>query len=74
MNKLRDIIFMIFGIIGIINQLFGIYIILTLIGYITNCWLLVILLAVLITIIDFWKANYFKRLGRKATFRDWLKK
>lgn len=63
MIKIRTTIFMIFGIIGFLLQMFGLYIILILFGIITKAWIIITIIGIVMTLVDLWKRIYFKKQG-----------
>lgn len=73
MEKFKIIIFFIFGVIAIINQLFSFYIILILIGIITKTWITLTIIGIIFTAIDLWKGKIFKKKGYKSNFMGYTK-
>lgn len=66
MKKIQVIFFAISGFIALFSQLFSIYIILILLGIITNSWLVLTIIGILYTILDIWKHFVFTKQGLKA--------
>lgn len=60
MEKLRNTLFFITGMVGILMQSFGIYTILILVGIITHTWIAEIIIGVVLSLIDYWKFRYFR--------------
>lgn len=73
MNKIRNIIFIVFGIIGMIVQLLGVYIILVLLDVITGAWVTLATLGIVITLVDVWKRKYFVKNGWKFNLSGFKK-
>lgn len=64
MDKIRNSIFWLTGLIGLIAQIFGVYIILFLI----LSWKIALIISIIITIIESWKSKYYEKKGGKFTF------
>lgn len=64
MNKIRNFIFWISGFIGVLNQVFGLYIIL----FLLLSWKIALFISILVTIIDLWKSKFYRKKGGKFTF------
>ena len=67
MNNIRNCIFTITGVLAIIFNFFGIYIMLILTGLLIGYWTALVIIAVLWTLADIWKIRYYKSKGKKFT-------
>ena len=74
-DKVINSIFWIHGLLGLIFQLFGFYIIVALLCILWPKHLvLTIVLGIVFVAIDIWKAFAFKQKGRKLTMMGWNEK
>ena len=64
-NKIKTWIYAIFGLVAFLNQVLGVYVILILLGLLTQTWIILSCIGILYTILDIVRHKDFIKQGKE---------